>query len=675
MIMNCALLRSVGGFLTKVCRFGTMICLLFATTAATAQTRSNDAVKERPAGRIKAAKDFRIDLIYSVPKKTQGSWVNMTVDPKGRLIVSDQYGKLYRVTPPPIDGKAEEIRVEPIEVAIGEAHGLLWAFDGLYVVVNRGRKYASGLYRVTDTDGDDRLDKVELLRKIEGAGEHGPHAVILAPDRKSLYIVAGNDTRPIPTDVSLVPPIWGEDNLLPRMTDPFFMRNEKAPGGCVYRVSLDGKRWELVAMGFRNPFDIAFNHDGELFTHDSDMEWDIGAPWYRPTRLLHVVSGGEYGYRNGAGKWPAYSIDSLPAAVNVGPGSPTGSTFGYGAKFPVWYQEAFFLCDWSHGKLFAVHLKAQGSTYAGEVEEFAAGTPLPLTDIVVNPKDGAMYFAVGGRNTESGLYRVRYVGDKPTDPQPALVSYDILYARQQRRELEAFHGRKDPKAVETAWPFLNSPDRFIRTAARIAIEFQDPAEWRDCALAVSPHPETALNALLALTHVSAQDPAHRQKDAPPPDPKLRDQIFVALDRIAWDRLDHNQRLDLLRVYQVVLNRFGRPDDDAVARIVQKLDPHYPDKNLEINVEIAQVLVYLQADTAARKLVALLERAPTQQEQIEYARALRVLKTGWTPNFVARISLGSRRKPPPSKGATASPDSWPTSRTTRSPTSPNRRRPS
>ena len=70
---------------------------------------------------------------------------------------------------------------------LGEAQGLLWAFDSLYVVVNRGKKYESGLYRVRDTNGDDQLDKVEQLRKIQGGGEHGPHAVVLAPDGKSLY--------------------------------------------------------------------------------------------------------------------------------------------------------------------------------------------------------------------------------------------------------------------------------------------------------------------------------------------------------------------------------------------------------------------------------------------------------------------------------------------------------
>ena len=113
-----------------------------------------------------------------------------------------------------------------------------------------------------------------------------------------------------------------------------FMTGEKAPGGFICRVTPDGQTWDLVSMGFRNPFDIAFNRDGELFTYDSDMEWDVNTPWYRPTRVCHVTSGSEFGYRNGSGKWPAYTIDSLPATVDVGPGSPTGIVFGYGAQLP-----------------------------------------------------------------------------------------------------------------------------------------------------------------------------------------------------------------------------------------------------------------------------------------------------------------------------------------------------
>src|SRR5713101_3865304 len=37
-----------------------------------------------PAERIKIVKDFKVELLYSVPKDKEGSWVNMCVDPKGR---------------------------------------------------------------------------------------------------------------------------------------------------------------------------------------------------------------------------------------------------------------------------------------------------------------------------------------------------------------------------------------------------------------------------------------------------------------------------------------------------------------------------------------------------------------------------------------------------------------
>ena len=583
-------------------RFVCVLALLHSTALAfddakpTADAKDKSSVEKQladPAARIKAPKGFQVDLLYSVPQEQQGSWVNMTVDPKGRLIVSDQYGSLYRVTLPATTAKGETPLIEMIDVPLGEAHGLLWAFDSLYVMVNRGKVFESGLYRVTDTNNDDKLDKVELLKQIDGRGEHGPHAVVLSPDGKSLYFVAGNATRLPELQGSLVPRLWGEDNLLPRMVDGSgFMTDEKAPGGFICRISPDGKQCDLVSMGYRNPFDIAFNRDGELFAYDSDMEWDVNTPWYRPTRVLHATSGSDFGYRNGAGKWPPYYIDSLPPVANVGPGSPTGVVFGYGAKFPAKYQDALYLCDWSYGKLYALHLDPRGASYTGELEEFVAGTPLALTDVVVNPKDGAMYFLVGGRKTQSGLYRVTYA---PEDKQiyGNLEAIAPVEARALRHKLEAFHGHADPKAIAAVWPELGNADRFIRWAARVAVQFQDPATWRDKALAESSSPIATLEALLAVTQASAKDPAHRGENDPAPDPKVRDQILAALDRLDWTKLDQARQLDLVRVYQVVLNRFPRPDDAAIAKLAAKFDQYYPAKGRELNTELAQLLCFFQ----------------------------------------------------------------------------------
>ena len=90
-------------------------------------------------------------------------------------------------------------------------------------------------------------------------------------------------------------------------------------------------------------------------------------------------------------------------------------TFGYGAKFPAKYQDALYALDWSWGKLYAVHLKPDGSSYTATKEEFVTGAPLPITDAIIHPGDGAMYFTIGGRRVQSGLYRVTYVGDESTE--------------------------------------------------------------------------------------------------------------------------------------------------------------------------------------------------------------------------------------------------------------------
>ena len=135
----------------------------------------------------------------------------------------------------------------------------------------------------------------------------------------------------------------------------------------------------------------------------------MGSPWYRPTRVCHVTSGSEFGWRSGTGKWPTYFPDSLPPALDVGPGSPTGVVFGTGARFPEKYQRALYILDWTFGTIYAVHLKPRGASYTATMEEFVSGTPLPVTDMVVGP-DRAMYFTVGGRRAQSSLYRVTYQG-------------------------------------------------------------------------------------------------------------------------------------------------------------------------------------------------------------------------------------------------------------------------
>ncbi|HTL16843.1 MAG TPA: c-type cytochrome [Patescibacteria group bacterium] len=607
-----------------------LVVLLLANTAGLKTQAAPDAGDSEggksadllDVANIRMAKDFKIELVYTVPRKSEGSWVSMCIDPKGRLYVSDQNGALYRVTLPAAGGGTA--KTEKVNLNTGFAHGLLWAFDSLYVAVDEG-KLAHGVYRIRDTDGDDQLDKIELLRKVNASGEHGIHSLVLAPDGKSIYVVIGNNSSLTEMSSSRVPYDWSEDQLLPRLPTGF-MDDSYAPQGYIARFDPDGKNWELIAMGMRNPFDISFNNVGELFTHDADMEWDIGDPWYRPTRVNHIISGAEFGFRNGDGKWPDYYIDSFGAVVNIGPGSPTGATFGYGAKFPARYQDAFFMADWSFGKVRAVHLTPSGASYTGEIEDFINGQPFPICDLIIDPHDGSMLIVVGGRGAQSALYRVTYVGNESTASNPPDTR--LQGKRDLRHKLEAFHGRKDPAAVKTVWPYLSDQDRALRYAARIALEWQDVTQWRQKALK-EKDPRKAIAAIVALARVSGKDKTHHKNSDPAPDPGLRAEVLAALDRISWSKLAPADRIDLLRAYSLAFIRLGRVDDVQREHLVTKFDSLFPSKKSELDELLAHLLIYLDAPSAAPKVVAALRAAPTQEEQVDYAVALRTLKTGWT----------------------------------------------
>ena len=601
--------------------------------------------KATPVDRIKVPAGFRVELLYSVPNSEQGSWVALCTDSKGRIYASDQYGALYRFPAPAAGQPLKATDVQKLAVSIRGINGMVFAFGALYVGVNDyEKKIPSGVYRLSDTNSDDALDKVELLREIQASGDHGVHAIVPTPDGKALYLITGNNAvKPETAANSPVPTVWGDDHLLPRMPDGRgHNRHVLAPGGIIYRFTPDGKEFKVFASGFRNIYGGAVNKDGELFTYDADMEYDFNTPWYRPTRINHVVSGGEYGWRNGAGKYPEFYPDNLPATLNIGPGSPTGMTFGYGAKFPAKYQQALYALDWSWGKIYAVHLAPKGASYTATKEEFVTGGPLPVTDAFIHPKDGAMYFAIGGRKVQSGLYRVSYIGKEST------AGVDVLTRptdeAKLRQQLEAYHGVQDPKSIDLAWPHLNSADRNIRWAARTVLEHQPLAQWQGRALKETDAARS-LEALLAVARVGAQCPNQSPRAAKPDrqtgvpvivaqptsaEVATRDGVLDALLRLDWAKLTNDQRIAWVRISQIVLHRYGTPDAARVQQIVGRLDPAFPANNFELNWVLCETLAFLQAPNTAAKGMALIANAESQEPQMEYARSLRFLKTGWTP---------------------------------------------
>jgi putative heme-binding domain-containing protein len=442
---------------------------------------------------------------------------------------------------------------------------------------------------------------------------------------------------------SRIVPNWDEDTLLPRQWDGNgHATGILAPGGWLAKTDPDGKTWEIISLGYRNSYDFDFNADGEMFVYDSDMEWDFGMPWYRPTRVTHATDGSDFGWRSGTNNPPAYFVDSLPPMVDVGPGSPVGVSFGHGTKFPAQYQKALFICDWTFGTMYALHLSPENSTYRATKEEFVARTPLPLTDCTVGV-DGAMYFTIGGRGIDSELYRVTYVGNESTAKVDA---HDAAGAdlRELRHQIEAYHRRVDDQAaaVKFLLPYLGHPDRFVRFAAFTALEFQEPSYWVDQVLSLQD-PEALINGAVAVA---------RQADR-----SEQTKLLAALDRIDFGKLTETQQLEVLRVWQLAFVRLGAPSPEFGKQLAAKLDAFYPAKSDYLNRELCTVLTFLESPTIVSKTLELM-RQPTvhgelvgidvmarndryggtiaemlknrpETQKLHYAYTLRNAKTGWT----------------------------------------------
>lgn len=575
---------------------------------------------------IQVPDGFRVELVHEVPRSSEGSWVTLGEDPRGRLYTSDQHGRLFRVTPSAIGAVASTTRVEPVAVDLGSAHGLCWAFDALYVVVSeRDPGRVPGLYRLRDTDGDDALDAVELLRELEGSGEHGPHAIRLGPDG-ALWLMAGNHTDLTEFASSRVPRTWAEDSLLPTIDDPNgHAVGRMAPGGWLARTDRDGARWELYSAGYRNAYDFAFGPQGEPFTFDSDMEWDVGAPWYRPTRILHAASGTEFAWRGGSGNGPTDLIDTWPSVCDLDRGSPTGVEFGTNARFPAKWRKALYACDWTYGTIHAVHLEADGASWRAKSEVFAKAEPFQVTDAHV-ARDGALYVTTGGRNTRSALYRISWAG--PLDaaaekPERATV------VQKRRLELEALHApaRRTPEQLDAIVRGLVSEDAFLSGAARVALEHTPADQWQTVWERGADDRSRSVIVVAAL-HTGNLDDATVLGG-------VSALLASAPERTASGAFHREMSLEDLRLVELALLR-RKPDaawrDDVAARVLG----HFPAVEPRLARESAVVLAGLDAPGSIEPLLARIDASRTQEDAIHYAYCLRAVRTGWTPDLRTRF---------------------------------------
>ena len=561
----------------------------------------------RPITEIQAPEGFAVELIREA-KENEDSWVGMTFDDKGRLFLGMEQKGILRLTfnqsdnqsPPNVD-KAEIVNDD-----LEECRGLLWAYDALYANANDSR----GFYRLRDTTGDDRFDEKKLLLQTSGGVGHGRNHLRLGPDGM-IYLTHGNDPLLAAENDSASSPFknWGEDQLIPNPWDDSWNKIP-APAGYILKTDKDGSSFVRLCGGLRNPLDMDFNRDGEMFVYDADSEWDAGLAWYKPTRVLNITSGAEYGWRRGTGKWPVYYPDSLPGSIDIGLGSPTGVGFAYESNFPAEWRDTFMIADWSYGRVLAVTLSPDGASYQGGKKTFLSGRPLNLTDFVFH--EGDMWFITGGRRTQSALYRVRWTGEKSGSDHssPSEVTAELSL----RRDLEKFHIKQSDEGLHLALKHLDHEDRFVSFAARVALENQPLEKWRDKI-------GRSRTGLLALSRVGKpQDQAAIVKQSI--------ELIKPLET-QQGKVDDSTLLALLRTLQLTFIRHGSPDTATQTRVREALLEKFPANSRPLNHELVELLVYLETPGIIDPILTLAEKSDDTRDWSHYLVFLRYIKNDWT----------------------------------------------
>jgi len=283
----------------------------------------------------------------------------------------------------------------------------------------RGGGGQSGFFKMTDANGDGVAETTERVAYLPGSIEdHGAHAIKRGPDGSIMYMSGNNAGTTINQNLDPNSLILGdkEAQFLPYLEN-FGTSQRDGVHSALYRVDPARKSFYVVTGGNRNTYDFAFNLIGESFWFDSDMEPELGVPWYRQVRSVHGIPGGNYGYRNGSGKYPPWYLDSLPPMRDLNRGSPVGIETYESYAYPPEFFDNLLEADWSRGRMLFTALTPNGATYKTRTDagEFIHGEPLNITDMEVAP-DGMLYFTTGGRGTEGGFWRVRYTGPKPAQP-------------------------------------------------------------------------------------------------------------------------------------------------------------------------------------------------------------------------------------------------------------------
>ena len=240
------------------------------------------------------------------------------------------------------DGRPDEVTIFASE--LHQCMNLAFSPEGdLYAVCSRE------VVCLPDADGDGRADETRVVATLETDERYAHNSLLGITFHRdgTMYIARGNTGsrayRLVGSDGSFV--------------------GGYGDGGSVVRCRADGREMEEVATGFWNPFDLKFDRFGRLLLVDNDPDAR------GPNRLLHVVFGGDYGYKSlygGSGThafqgWDGTLPGTLPFIAGTGE-APSGLIDCRRAKMPASYDGSVLATIWNENSVERFQLTTAGRT-------------------------------------------------------------------------------------------------------------------------------------------------------------------------------------------------------------------------------------------------------------------------------------------------------------------------